>query len=240
MKLSVDLEMVCRLREMGGIDDPQPVRVGLLCEEAGADELSFRIHREDEFQVVRDVEMMRELTQCSVALRVSPHGELLKLAFESKPDRVVLVPERTTGATVDSGFDLGQSRETLKKAISTLRDAEIPVSVFIDADIDQVRASHRMELSSVDLDIRRVTSAQSEGLRRAELQRVMDALRAASKLGIEVSVSGGVRYSDLLMLSRMTELSGVQMGHALIARGLSTGVAEATRLALTRLDGRST
>ena len=34
----------------------------------------------------------------------------------------------------------------------------------------------------------------------------MDARRAASKLGIDVSVSGGVRYADLLMLSRMTEL----------------------------------
>ena len=145
MKLSVDLESVCRLREMGGIEDPQPVRIGLLCEEAGADELSFRIHREDEYQVVRDVEMMRELTQCSVALRLSPHGELLKLAFEAKPDRVILVPERATGATVDTGFDLGQSRDTLKKAISTLREAEIPVSIFIDADIDQVRAAHRME-----------------------------------------------------------------------------------------------
>ena len=100
---------------MGGIEDPQPVRIGLLCEEAGADELSFRIHREDEYQVVRDVEMMRELTQCSVALRLSPHGELLKLAFEAKPDRVILVPERATGATVDTGFDLGQSRDTLKK-----------------------------------------------------------------------------------------------------------------------------
>ena len=54
------------------------------------------------------------------------------------------MPERATGATVDTGFDLGQSRDTLKKAISTLREAEIPVSIFADADIDQVRAAHRM------------------------------------------------------------------------------------------------
>lgn len=240
MKLSVDLESVCRLREMGGIGDPQPVRIGLMCDDAGAHELSFRVHREDEYQVVRDVEMTRELTQCDVALRVSPHGELLKLAFEAKPNRVVLVPERAGSSTFDSGFDLGQSRDMLKKAIATLRDADIAASIFIDADIDQVRAAHRMELVSVDLDIRRVTSSQSDGVRRAELQRVMDALRAASKLGIEVTVSGGIRYSDLLTLSKMTELSGVQLGHALIARGLKDGVAEATRLALTRLDGRTT
>ena len=67
------------------------------------------------------MEMMRELTQCSVALRLSPHGELLKLAFEAKPDRSYLGPERATGATVDTGFDLGQTRYLEKGNIDLTR-----------------------------------------------------------------------------------------------------------------------
>lgn len=71
---------------------------------------------------------------------MAPTDEIVAIALDIKPDYVTLVPEREE-VTTEGGLDIaGQSRQ-LAEMVDKLQSASIPVSLFIDADIAQIKAS---------------------------------------------------------------------------------------------------
>ena len=124
--------------------------------------------------------------------------EMVKIAYEVKPDVVTLVPERREELTTEGGLDVAGQRAHRRKVVKTLEDAEINVSLFIDPDLDQVKAAHRVEAGRVGrVPHRPLLRGAARRRSSRELSRLVDACKAAAKLGLEVAAGHGLNYQNV-------------------------------------------
>ena len=161
---------------------------------------------------------------------------MVKIAYEVRPDVATLVPERREELTTEGGLDVSGQLEAIRKATRTLQDAEIAVSLFIDPDLDQVRASHKCGANRVELHTGRYCQARRAEDRARELSRIVDAAKTASKLGMGVAAGHGLSYSNVQPIARIREIDELNIGHAIVARSVLVGFERAVSemLALMR------
>lgn len=228
-RLGVNVDHVATVRQARRAHYPDPVVAASLAEAAGADQVVVHLREDRRHIQERDVRLLRQMVQTQLNLEMAATQEMAKLAFDIKPDSVTLVPEKREELTTEGGLAVAQQREHLKKYVQNLRDADIRVSLFIDAELDQVRASHKVGAQAVELHTGKFCDARTDAEARAELQRLVDAARAAAKLGMFVAVGHGLHYNNVDPLVAIAEIEEYNIGHAIVARAIVHGMDRAVR-----------
>src|SRR5512144_1759063 len=141
-RLGVNVDHVATLRQSRRTPYPDPVAAAVMAELAGADQITIHLREDRRHIQERDLQVLRKTVTTRLNLEMAVAQEMLRIAYEVKPDMVTLVPERREELTTEGGLDVVSGREAVRKAVKTLRDAEIEVSLFIDPDLDQVKAAH--------------------------------------------------------------------------------------------------
>ena len=113
--------------------------------------------------------------------------------------------------------------------IKNLKDGEITVSLFIDPDLDQVRAAHKVDADRIELHTGRYCEARNERERARELSRIVDAAKAAAKLGMSVAAGHGLNYDNVQPIARIREIDELNIGHSIVGRAVLVGFERAVR-----------
>jgi pyridoxine 5-phosphate synthase len=225
----VNIDHVATLRQARRTQYPDPVAAAALCESAGADQIVVHLREDRRHIQERDVRLLRQTVQTTLNLEMAATQEMMKIAYDIKPDLATLVPERREELTTEGGLDVNHHKDHLKKYIHALRDADIRVSLFIDPDLDAVRASHRVDATAVELHTGKYCEARGEVEKKNELQRIADAARAAHKLGMRVAAGHGLNTQNVQALVGMEEIEEYNIGHSIVARSMMVGVERAVR-----------
>jgi pyridoxine 5-phosphate synthase len=228
-RLGVNVDHVATLRQARKVSYPDPVAAAMLAELAGADQITIHLREDRRHIQDRDLRILRETCQTVLNLEMAASSEMVKVAYEYKPDTVTLVPERREELTTEGGLDVGSQRDHISKLIKNLKDGDIVVSLFIDPDLDQVRASHKCNADRVELHTGRYCEARNEKDRARELSRIVDAAKAASKLGLGVAAGHGLTYENVRPVARIQEIDELNIGHAIVARAVLVGFERAVR-----------
>lgn len=228
-RLGVNIDHVATLRQARGTLYPEPLTAAAMAEDAGADQITVHLREDRRHIQDRDVRLLRQSVQTMLNLEMAATQEMLKFALEVKPDLVTLVPERREELTTEGGLNVEQNREVLKKYIHSMRDGDVPVSLFIDPDVDQIRASHRIDVTAVELHTGKYCEAKNETERQHERQRIVDAAKAASKLGMRVAAGHGLHYHNVTSLVSIEEIEEYNIGHSIVARAVLVGFDKAVR-----------
>jgi pyridoxine 5-phosphate synthase len=228
-RLGVNVDHVATLRQTRRTPYPDPVAAALLAELAGADQITIHLREDRRHIQERDLQVMRKTVTTRLNLEMAATQEMVKIAYDVRPDECTLVPERREELTTEGGLDVVSGRDVVRKVVKTLRDAEIQASLFIDADLDQVKAAHRVEAEVVEIHTGRYCDARLASDRRRELARIVDAAKAATKLGLKVSAGHGLNYQNILPVAAISEIEEFNIGHAIVARALLVGMERAVR-----------
>jgi pyridoxine 5-phosphate synthase len=228
-RLGVNVDHVATLRQTRRATYPDPVAAAVLAELGGADQITIHLREDRRHIQERDLHILRRTVGTRLNLEMAATQEMVKVAWETKPDLVTLVPERREELTTEGGLDVVSGRELVRKAVKTLRDGEIQVSLFIDPDLDQVKAAHRVEAQVVEFHTGRYCDARLEGDRRRELTRLVDACKAAAKLGLQVSAGHGLNYRNVGPVAAIGEIEELNIGHAIVGRAVLVGMERAVR-----------
>jgi len=138
------------------------------------------------------------------------------------------VPERREELTTEGGLDVAGHRDSIGAIARALREGGIEVSMFIDPDLEQVRASHRVDAHAVELHTGRYCEAKGPE-RAGELQRLRDAAHAAAKLGMRVAAGHGLDYQNVTPVCAITEITELNIGYAIVCRAVIDGMDRAVR-----------
>jgi len=222
-RLGVNVDHVATLRQARKANYPDPVAAAVLAELAGAGQITVHLREDRRHIQDRDLKILRSTCQTLLNLEMAATQEMVKIAYEVRPDLVTLVPERREELTTEGGLDVSGQIEALRKVVRTLHDAEIRVSFFIDPDLEQIRASHKCAADRVELHTGRYCHARPNEERARELGRVVDAAKTASKLGIGVAAGHGLNYTNVQPIARIREIDELNIGHAIVARAVLTG-----------------
>ena len=228
-RLGVNVDHVATLRQSRRTQYPDPVAAATLAELAGADQITIHLREDRRHIQERDLQILRKTVTTRLNLEMAATQEMVKLAYDAKPDVATLVPERREELTTEGGLDVVAGRENVRKVVKTLRDADIEVSLFIDPDLDQVKAAHRAEAEAVEFHTGRFCDARLAADRRRELSRLVDACKAAAKLGLEVAAGHGLHYQNVGAIAALPEVQELNIGHAIVARAVLVGFERAVR-----------
>ena len=228
-RLGVNVDHVATLRQARRTIYPDPVEAAMIAERAGADQITVHLREDRRHIQDRDVSILRQTLKTELNLEMAAAQEMVKLSLELRPDTVTLVPERRQELTTEGGLDVVGGRDGLRKIVKTLRDAEITVSLFIDPDLDQVKAAHRAEAQVVELHTGRFCDARLASDRARELERIVDACKASSKLGLGVAAGHGLHYGNVQEVARIGEVEELNIGHSIVSRAVLVGLERAVR-----------
>jgi pyridoxine 5-phosphate synthase len=232
-RLGVNVDHVATLRQVRRAAYPDPVVAAAIAEMAGAHQITIHLREDRRHIQDRDLRLLRETCQTALNLEMAATQEMVKVAYEVKPDLVTLVPERREELTTEGGLDVASQRESLTQLIRHLRDGELEVSLFVDPDLDQIRASHKVDAERVELHTGRYCEARNARERQRELERLVDAAKAATKLGMGCAAGHGLNYDNVQPVARIAEIDELNIGHAIIARAVMVGLDTAVRDMLT-------
>ena len=239
-RLGVNVDHVATLRQARGVSYPDPVEAALVAERAGADQITVHLREDRRHIQDRDVEMLRRVVQSELNLEMAATQEMTSIALEIGPDTVTLVPERREELTTEGGLDVVIQQESLRRRVQELQEGHIRVALFIDPDLDQVRAAHKIDADAVEIHTGTYADARGFKGRSEELVRIRDAARLSTKLNLGVAAGHGLHYRNVIPVVRIVEILELNIGHAIVARAVVGGMAEAVTemLALMR-EGRA-
>ncbi|HZA50191.1 MAG TPA: pyridoxine 5'-phosphate synthase [Myxococcaceae bacterium] len=229
IRLGVNVDHVATLRQARRAVYPDPATAAALAELGGAQQITLHLREDRRHIQDRDVRVLRDTVQTPLNLEMAATSEMVKVAYEHKPNMVTLVPERREELTTEGGLDANSQRESLRKIVKNLKDGDLPVSLFIDPDLDQVRASHKLDANQVELHTGRYCEARNQKDRQAELIRLVDAAKAAAKLGMRVAAGHGLNYQNVQPVAAIAEIEELNIGHSIVARAVLVGFERAVR-----------
>src|SRR5438445_307027 len=181
MRLGVNIDHVATLRQARKGRYPDPVAAAALAELGGADQITLHVREDRRHVNDRDLELLRKTVNGTLNLEMAAVQTMLNLALQHRPDTATLVPERREELTTEGGLDVVSGREEIRRVARALRDAGVEVSLFVDPDLEQVKASHRADAEAVELHTGRYCEARSPRDRSRELARIVEAAQAATK-----------------------------------------------------------
>ena len=227
--LGINVDHVATLRQARGTRYPDPVAAAVLAELGGADQITIHLREDRRHIQERDLRIMRETVQTRVNLEMAATKEMAKTAYEFKPDMVTLVPEKREELTTEGGLDVALGRDTIKEHVRFLQDGDIKVSLFVDPDIDQIRASHKVNADAVELHTGAYCDARSEPVRQTELARLVDAAKTCSKIGLQVYAGHGLNLNNVAVVAAIREITEFNIGHSIVAHAVFVGMTQAVR-----------
>jgi pyridoxine 5-phosphate synthase len=149
--LHINIDHVATVRQARQISEPDPVTAAGLVELAGADGITIHLREDRRHIIDRDVRILRETIQTRMNLEMAATAEMFAIALDVRPDIVTLVPEKREEVTTEGGLDIAGAAEIMHKGIAQLRGAGIRVSLFIDPDAEQIKASQKAGSEDVEL-----------------------------------------------------------------------------------------
>lgn len=226
-RLHVNIDHVATLRQARRGHEPDPIEWALAAEKAGAEGITFHLRKDRRHIQDADVHALRKAVTTLLNFELSLAPEIVEIALEVGAEAFCLVPENRKEITTEGGLDVRGETARLAKVIPRLVERGGAVSLFIDPDLDQVRASADVGAAFVELHTGAYAEACHGGSGLAELQRIEAAAAKARDLGLRVNAGHGLNYDNVREVAAIAGVEELNIGHSIVSRAVFTGVAEA-------------
>lgn len=227
--LGINIDHVATLRNARGTVYPDPLQAALLAEEAGADAITLHLREDRRHIKDADVELIRPKLLTRMNLESAVTTEMVDFACRIKPQDVCLVPERREEVTTEGGLDIVKYFDVVAAAIRQLQAEGIRVSLFIDADAEQIQAAAEAGAPVIELHTGRYADAHDAAQQQAELERVQRGVAEGIARGLKINAGHGLHYTNVQAIAAIPDISELNIGHAIVAHAVFVGWQNAVR-----------
>jgi pyridoxine 5-phosphate synthase len=227
--LGVNIDHIATLRQARGTIYPDPVQAAILAEEAGADGITLHMREDLRHIQARDVRLICAVLQTRMNLELAVTPAMLDFAEEIQPAHTCLVPEKREEITTEGGLNVIDAFHEVSDAVSRLSKFGSEVSLFIDADLKQIDAAKATHAEAIEIHTGCYADALTPKAAMIELARIQEAATYAHSLGLIVNAGHGLHYHNVEPIARIAVMNELNIGHAIIARALFTGLKEAVQ-----------
>jgi pyridoxine 5-phosphate synthase len=236
IELGVNIDHVATLRQARRTYEPDPVWAAVEAHLGGADGITVHLREDRRHIQDEDVRRLRELTHIKLNLEMAATDEMVAIAARIRPEMAMLVPEGRQEITTEGGLDIVGQERRLKEVVARLEASGTRVSVFIDADLRQVEAAHRIGASVCEVHTGPYAHAFHSRGRDAEsapvveeLARLAAAGEAIRGLGLRFNAGHALNYFNVAPVARLPGVRELHIGHAIVSRAVFVGMREAVR-----------
>ncbi|MFO8240999.1 MAG: pyridoxine 5'-phosphate synthase [Dissulfuribacterales bacterium] len=227
--LCINIDHVATVRQARGTAEPDPVTAAGIVEMAGADGIVVHLREDRRHIQDRDVRLLRQIIKTRLTLEMAATEEMTGIASDIKPDIVTLVPEGREELTTEGGLDVVTLEKPLTETVTRLHDANIPVSLFVDPERDQIVAAKQTGADCIEIHTGLYADAPSSNIQDSEFEKIVVMARAAMDLDLRVHAGHGLNYRNTARLAAVSEIQEFSIGHAVIGRAVLVGLERAVR-----------
>ena len=229
IRLGVNIDHIATIRQARLDPEPDPVAAAVICELAGAHQITVHLRGDRRHIQARDLRLLRETVKSRINLEMGATAEMVRIALEVKPEQATLVPEKREEVTTEGGLDVVGQRAKIRRVVRKLKEGGITVSLFIDPDEDQVRASAKTGAEFIELHTGRYANATTDAEQDTEFEALRKSAKLAHSLGLGVNAGHGLTNLNLERITTLPYLNEVNIGHNIIAKAVLVGLDRAVR-----------
>lgn len=232
LRLGVNIDHVATVRNARGGRAPDPVRVALEAQAAGADGITAHLREDRRHICDSDITALMEQLSVPLNFEMAATEEMQAIALKHLPHAVCIVPERREERTTEGGLELMREENRIGDFIAPLREAGCRVSIFIAAEQKQIEAAARIGAPVIELHTGAYCHAFDDGRNteaQTELTRLKDMAAFADSLGLEVHAGHGLSFDSTPPVAAIAQVVELNIGHFLIGEAISLGIDKAIR-----------
>ena len=229
VELGVNIDHVATLRQARGTTYPSPVEAARIAESAGADAITLHLREDRRHIQDSDVEELRAMLTTRMNLESAITAEMIDIALRIKPQDICLVPERREELTTEGGLDVVRHFEQVKRACNQLKDASIRVSLFINADLNQIEAAVQAGAPVIEIHTGSFADAVTTEEQLSELEKIRNAVAFGLERKLKVNAGHGLHYQNVQAIAAIPGVSELNIGHATIGQAIFVGLEKAVR-----------
>jgi pyridoxine 5-phosphate synthase len=227
MLLGVNIDHVATVRNARGSNYPSPLEAALLAETHGADLITMHLREDRRHIHDADVFAVKNAISTRLNLEMALTPEMLDNALAVQPADVCIVPEKRQEITTEGGLDVLSQQDKVAEYTQKLTAAGIRVSLFVDADNQQIQACREVGAPVIELHTGAYANSTDKEQRQQQLARIEEGAHQASEMGIIVNAGHGLNIHNVTPIAKILAIHELNIGHALIAQAIFIGLPQA-------------
>jgi len=229
IKLCVNVDHIATIREARKTTEPDPLEAALLAEKAGANGITIHLREDRRHIQDHDVRRISEGINTTLNLEMAAVEEMIKIAIETKPHQVSIVPEKRQEITTEGGLDVSAHEDYLKGIKNRLSRHGIRFSLFVDPDSVQIEAASRVGADSIEINTGSYSELTGSGEGNTELEKIKHSARQICNFGMNVFAGHGLNNQNVIAIASIPEIEELNIGHNIVARSVFVGIDEAVK-----------
>lgn len=227
--LGVNIDHVATLREARGTVYPDPVQAAFMAEEAGADGITIHLREDRRHIQTRDVYLLSNTLSTRMNFEMAVTDAMMEIAEEVNPEACCFVPEKREELTTEGGLDVLSQQDSIREAITRMANNDSEVSLFVDPDLEQIKAAVDVGAPVIELHTGGYAQAAYEDEQMDELDRIYAAAEYAHEQGLIVNGGHGLHYHNVEAIASIPFMNELNIGHAIVARAVFVGFKQAVK-----------
>ncbi len=227
MLLGVNIDHVATLRNARGGNDPNVLVAAKICENCGASSITTHLREDRRHIKDEDVKQISENIKINLNLEMAVTDEMQAIALKIKPHSVCLVPEKRQEVTTEGGLDVAGQLEKITEFVKPLINAGIEVSLFIDPNEEQVKASAKTGAQFIEMHTGAYSNAYGTESEETEFLKLKNCAKLAQELGLRVNAGHGLNYENVHRMHEIEGLYELNIGHSIISKAVFVGLEQA-------------
>jgi pyridoxine 5-phosphate synthase len=228
-KLCVNIDHVATIRQARKEAVPDPVEAAKIVEAAGAAGVTVHLREDRRHINDKDVENLKKIVKTKFNLEMSINKDIVDKALKIVPDEATIVPEKRQELTTEGGMDVIKYKNQLKDLIRKLHGKKIIVSLFINPDFHQIKASKECGADCIEIHTGRYSNAKNRKAINRELYKIKKAAYYAYGIGLRINAGHGLTYSNVDRISNIRVIEDLNIGHNIVSRAVLVGMYKATK-----------
>ncbi len=225
VRLGINIDHVATLRNARGENYPKVTEAAKIVEKSGADLLTVHVREDRRHINEKDLSDILNVINLPVNLEIAANLEMIDIAINNKPKFVCLVPEKRSEITTEGGLDVIKNFDNLKKIIKLFSNTDINLSIFIDPNIDQLIATHKLGIETIEFHTGSYANAFiKKNNVETELKKIIEGTNFAKKIGLNCHAGHGLTFDNVTPIASIKNIVELNIGHFIVANAIFDGL----------------
>ncbi len=230
IKLFVNVDHVATVREARKTYEPDPLEAAIIAEKAGAYGITAHLREDRRHVQDDDIRRLKDKIITPLNLEMAAVDEMIEIAIATKPFQVSIVPENRQEITTEGGLNILEQEDHLIEVGHKMKESGILFSLFVDPDVDQVKAAKRVKAESIELNTGPYSESSSIDTNSQHLAQLREAAVHAHELGLRVFAGHGLTIDNVPAIIRNVPwIEELNIGHHIVSRSIYVGMDQSVR-----------
>ena len=230
IKLFVNVDHVATVREARKTYEPDPLEAAIIAEKAGAYGITAHLREDRRHMQDNDIRRLKDQITTPLNLEIAAVDEMIRIAIDTKPFQVSIVPEKRQEITTEGGVNILEQEDHLIYVGHRMKEKDILFSLFVDPDEDQVEAAKRVRADSIELNTGPYSEASSIDAKNQHLVQLGKAAMQAHDLGLRVFAGHGLTTDNVpAIIHNVPWIEELNIGHHIVSRSIYIGMEQSVK-----------